>query len=140
MYFDEAIRLHFELGYGEDRIAEILPIGHTNPHGNNQRHIMVCSQRCVQGIKHHVEWSYARPNSGRMERDDKIPHPWRNAGINTFSESGMYKLAFRCQSSEAADRFTNWVAGEVLPTIRKTGATACQWATCLGLRPFLWGG
>ena len=29
MYFDEAIRLHFELGYGEDRIAEILPIGHT---------------------------------------------------------------------------------------------------------------
>ena len=28
MYYDEAIRLHFELGYGEDRIAEILPIGH----------------------------------------------------------------------------------------------------------------
>lgn len=29
MYYDEAIRLHFELGYGEDKIAEILPIGHT---------------------------------------------------------------------------------------------------------------
>ena len=29
MYYDVAIRLHFELGYGEDRIAEILPIGHT---------------------------------------------------------------------------------------------------------------
>ena len=29
MYYDEAMRLHFELGYGEDRIAEILPIGHT---------------------------------------------------------------------------------------------------------------
>ena len=29
MYYDEAIRLHFELGYGEDRIAAILPIGHT---------------------------------------------------------------------------------------------------------------
>ena len=28
-YYDEAIRLHFELGYGEDRVAEILPIGHT---------------------------------------------------------------------------------------------------------------
>ena len=26
MYYDEAIRLHFELGYGEDRIAEILPV------------------------------------------------------------------------------------------------------------------
>ena len=29
MYYDEAIRLHFELGYGEYRIAAILPIGHT---------------------------------------------------------------------------------------------------------------
>ncbi len=33
----------------------------------------------------------------------------------------MYKLAFRCQSSEVADKFTNWVASEVLPQIRKTG-------------------
>lgn len=29
LYFDEAIRLHYEKGYGEDRIAKILPIGHT---------------------------------------------------------------------------------------------------------------
>lgn len=28
-YYDEVMRLHFELGYGEDRIARILPIGHT---------------------------------------------------------------------------------------------------------------
>ena len=28
-YFDEVIRLHYEEGYGEDRIARILPIGHT---------------------------------------------------------------------------------------------------------------
>ena len=28
-YYDEVIRLHFEKGYGEDRIAKILPIGHT---------------------------------------------------------------------------------------------------------------
>lgn len=29
MYFDEVIRLHFEKGYGENRIAQVLPIGHT---------------------------------------------------------------------------------------------------------------
>ena len=29
LYFDEVIRLHQELGYGEDRISRILPIGHT---------------------------------------------------------------------------------------------------------------
>ncbi len=28
-YFAEAIRLHYEEGYGEDRIAKILPIGHS---------------------------------------------------------------------------------------------------------------
>lgn len=28
-YFDEVIRLHYEEGYGEDRISRILPIGHT---------------------------------------------------------------------------------------------------------------
>ncbi|MBR0297604.1 MAG: DDE-type integrase/transposase/recombinase [Bacteroidales bacterium] len=28
-YFDEVIRLHYEEGYGEDRISQILPIGHT---------------------------------------------------------------------------------------------------------------
>lgn len=27
-YFDEVIRLHYEKGYGEDRISRILPIGH----------------------------------------------------------------------------------------------------------------
>ena len=29
MYYDEVIRLHYELGYGENKIAEILPIGHS---------------------------------------------------------------------------------------------------------------
>lgn len=29
MYYDEVIRLHFEEGYGTDRIENILPIGHS---------------------------------------------------------------------------------------------------------------
>ena len=28
-YFDEVIRLHYEKGYGKDRIASILPVGRT---------------------------------------------------------------------------------------------------------------
>jgi len=28
-YFDAVIRLHYEKGYGEDRISRILPIGHS---------------------------------------------------------------------------------------------------------------
>jgi transposase len=28
-YFDEVIRLHYEEGYGKDRISKLLPVGHT---------------------------------------------------------------------------------------------------------------
>ena len=61
----------------------------------------------------------------------QIPEEWKGMmkfitpggeqQLTVISEAGMYKLAFRCQSSERADKFTNWVAGEVLPSLRKTG-------------------
>lgn len=37
-----------------------------------------------------------------------------------INEAGVYKLAFRSNKPQA-DAFTNWVASEVLPAIRKTG-------------------
>jgi len=65
-----------------------------------------------------------------------IPEPWKrvrsfltqsksNRGggsrdMTTISEPAVYKLAFRSNKPEA-DEFTNWVASEVLPAIRKTG-------------------
>ncbi|MED3623231.1 BRO family protein [Neobacillus thermocopriae] len=36
------------------------------------------------------------------------------------NEAGMYKLIFKSRKEEA-EKFSDWVAGEVLPTIRKTG-------------------
>ncbi|RRC96631.1 Bro-N domain-containing protein, partial [Prevotella sp. OH937_COT-195] len=51
----------------------------------------------------------------------KFRTPGGEQQLTVISEAGMYKLAFRCQSSERADKFTNWVAGKVLPTLRKTG-------------------
>ena len=37
-----------------------------------------------------------------------------------INESAVYKLAFRSRKPEA-ERFTDWIAGEVIPQIRKTG-------------------
>jgi anti-repressor protein len=37
-----------------------------------------------------------------------------------INEAGMYKLIFKSRKSEA-ERFSDWVAGEVLPAIRKHG-------------------
>ncbi len=70
-----------------------------------------------------ISWSSATLN--------QIPDAWKGVmkfitpggeqNLTVISEAGMYKLAFRCQSSAVADKFTNWVASEVLPSIRKTG-------------------
>lgn len=66
-----------------------------------------------------------------------IPEDWKGMGrfpINgseggvsvirkmvLINESAMYKLAFR-SNKPGADRFVNWIAGEVLPSIRRTGS------------------
>lgn len=50
--------------------------------------------------------------------EDAVTGVRRTAFIN---ESAMYKLAFRSNKPEA-DRFVNWIAGEVLPSIRRTGS------------------
>lgn len=42
------------------------------------------------------------------------------AGKNFLTESGVYKLIFKSRKKEA-EKFADWVADEVLPTIRKTG-------------------
>lgn len=43
-----------------------------------------------------------------------------NAGENFLTESGVYKLVFRSHKPNA-EAFTDWIADEVLPAIRKTG-------------------
>lgn len=43
-----------------------------------------------------------------------------NTGENFLTESGVYKLVFKSHKPNA-EKFTDWVTDEVLPTIRKTG-------------------
>ncbi|WP_165071377.1 BRO family protein [Desulfovibrio sp. ZJ200] len=50
----------------------------------------------------------------------KFNTPSGRQGFKAISEPAVYKLAFRSNKPEA-DAFTNWVASEVLPAIRKTG-------------------
>lgn len=42
-----------------------------------------------------------------------------------INESNMYKLAFTSRKKEA-EKFTEWVTGEILPTLRKTGTYSMQ--------------
>lgn len=66
-----------------------------------------------------------------------IPEDWKGMGkfpiygsegdvsgirrMTLINESAMYKLAFRSNKPEA-DRFVNWIASVVLPSIRRTGS------------------
>lgn len=43
-----------------------------------------------------------------------------NTGENFLTESGVYKLVFKSHKPNA-EKFTDWIADEVLPTLRKTG-------------------
>lgn len=43
-----------------------------------------------------------------------------NTGENFLTESGVYKLVFRSHKQNA-EKFTDWVTDEVLPSIRKNG-------------------
>lgn len=48
-----------------------------------------------------------------------------NAGENFLTESGVYKLVFKSHKPNA-EKFTDWIADEVLPALRKTGYYAMQ--------------
>ena len=44
-----------------------------------------------------------------------------NTGENFLTESGVYKLVFKSHKPNA-EAFTDWIADEVLPALRKTGS------------------
>lgn len=52
--------------------------------------------------------------------------------ISLISEPGMYKLVFKSRKPEA-EKFSDWVVTEILPTIRKTGS----YGTTKGLSPMM---
>jgi prophage antirepressor-like protein len=66
----------------------------------------------LKNDKEYVRWErlneYLPKNSPQVEKGDLIPEPL------------VYKLAFKA-SNEVAEQFQDWLAIEVIPSIRKTG-------------------
>lgn len=66
-----------------------------------------------------------RINNGWVDKIE-IPHPQsktKKIKVNAVTEPGLYKLVFRSNKDEA-EQFTDWIAEEVLPSIRKHGIYA----------------
>lgn len=58
----------------------------------------------------------------------QVPHPQSDTKmmkVNAVNEPGLYKLVFR-SNKPFADEFSDWVAEEVLPQIRKTGSYSIE--------------
>ena len=69
-----------------------------------------------QAIKSHVD-------TDDVQKMDTIDSLGRTQRANHVNESGLYALILG-STKDAAKRFKRWVTGEVLPSIRKTGAYA----------------
>lgn len=80
------------------------------------------------GIDIAMSLGYANPQKalrdhvpGKFKRTERIVHPLGGAqNAIVINEAGMYKLVMRSKLS-SAERFTDWVCEEVLPSIRKSG-------------------
>jgi prophage antirepressor-like protein len=78
--------------------------------------------------------------SNHRDATDRLNHSMKGVAItdtlggsqevNVISEAGLYKLVFTSRKPEA-EKFTDWVASEVIPSIRKTGQYTTKPVTVL---------
>lgn len=97
----EVLELNGQILFNPKHVAEILDIKNVNDN--------IRSMNKKQVIK--------LTNSKIGKTDFRKLH---NTGENFLTESGVYKLVFKSHKPNA-EAFTDWIADEVLPTIRKTG-------------------
>ena len=89
----------------------------------NPYHVGACLEIGENGVKTAVSKMNAKQvvkltNSKVAKYNFRKLH---NTGENFLTESGVYKLVFKSHKPNA-ESFTDWIADEVLPTLRKTGS------------------
>lgn len=89
----------------------------------NPYHVGACLENGENGVKTAVSKMNAKQvvkltNSKVAKYNFRKLH---NTGENFLTESGVYKLVFKSHKPNA-EAFTDWIADEVLPTLRKTGS------------------
>lgn len=88
----------------------------------NPYHVGVCLEMAAGTVKDHIR----RMNDNQVVKLKNSDvgltdiRKLNNAGENFLTESGVYKLTFKSRKPNA-ERFTDWVADEVLPSINHNG-------------------
>lgn len=104
----EVITLDNEVLFNAKQVGEILEIGASAV----RNHLVTMNDKQKVKITNTMlENSNVRSNGFRK---------LHNTGETFLTEAGVYKLVFKSRKPEA-EKFMDWIAEEVLPSIRKTG-------------------
>jgi len=76
--------------------------------------------RILDTMREHLGGHFVLPSMDLEKGKHLIRTPGGLQSMNIISESGLYKYIMRSEKDQA-EPFQNWVTGEVLPTIRRTG-------------------
>lgn len=87
---------------------------------NNEPYLMLNDVCKVLGIKN-VSDTKSRLNKDGVGTTEVIDSMGRKQQATFINESNFYKVVFQSRKPEA-EKFTDWVTSEVLPSIRKHGA------------------
>lgn len=88
----------------------------------NPYHVGKCLELAESSVRNYLAKMNSKQavllkNSDVQNRDIR---KLNNAGEKLLTESGVYKLVFKSHKPNA-EKFTDWIADEVLPALRKTG-------------------
>jgi BRO family, N-terminal domain len=90
----------------------------------------------VLGLEN-ITWALARIKSVNISSTNVENSRGQLRKTWIVSESGLYRLIFQSRKPET-ERFTDWVTGEVLPQIRKTGRYSKDVSPWLSTHPSQW--
>lgn len=88
----------------------------------NPYHVGECLELAESSVRNYL----AKMNSKQavLLKNSDVPNrdirKLNNAGEKLLTESGVYKLVFKSHKPNA-EKFTDWIADEVLPALRQTG-------------------
>ena len=89
----------------------------------NPYHVGTCLEISPEGVRKAVtrmnEKQVVKLTNSKVTKSNF--RKLHNTGENFLTESGVYKLVFKSHKPNA-EAFTDWIADEVLPTLRKTGS------------------
>lgn len=93
----------------------------------NPYHVGECLELAESSVRNYLAKMNSKQavllkNSDVQNRDIR---KLNNAGEKLLTESGVYKLVFKSHKPNA-EKFTDWIADEVLPALRKTGSYEMQ--------------